>query len=110
VVGQAVGRSREPKRVNLGFLAGVSSRAYTSRVVRTLTSVSPLVPASQLDQASDDDSTRRMVGTGLTGGVLVFVRVTRQLTVAPKFRFTTGFITNDRDNVLRSGVRVRWNF
>jgi hypothetical protein len=46
------------------------------------------------------------VSIGLTGGLLVFVRVTRHLTVAPDFRMTTGFITNDRYTVLRSGVRA----
>ena len=107
---QAVWRSREPGRVNVGLLAGLSARAYTSRVVRTTTFIGPLVPASQIDQLSDETSTRRMVGTGLTAGVLLPVRVTRQLTVAPEFRFTAGFITNDPYRVFRSGVRVMWSF
>jgi hypothetical protein len=107
---QAVWRGREIRRVNAGFLAGVSSRAYTSRVVRTITSISPLVPAFQTDRLSDETSTRRMAGTGLTGGVLVFIRVTRQLTVAPEVRMTTGFMTNDRYTVVRSGIRAMWRF
>ncbi len=107
---QAVWRSRNPGRVNVGLLAGVSSRAYSSRVVRTITSISPLVPAAQLGQVSDEDSTRRMAGTGLSGGLLIFVRATRQLTVAPEFRLTSGFITNDRYTVFRTGVRVMWSF
>jgi len=51
-----------------------------------------------------------MIGTGLDGGLVFFARVTRQLIVAPEIRFTYGFITNDRYNVARAGVRVLWEF
>ena len=51
-----------------------------------------------------------MIGGGLTGGLLIFVRVLPQLTIAPEFRFTTGLITNDHYRVFRSGVRAMWSF
>ena len=50
-----------------------------------------------------------MVAGGLTGGFVVLVRLTRQLTVAPEFRVTTGLITDDPYRVFRTGVRVVWS-
>lgn len=106
----AAWRSREPGRVNVGLLAGVSSRVYTSRLVRTTTFVSPLLDLPSTYRLPDENSSRRMVAGGLTGGVVIFVRVARQLTVAPEFRFTAGLITDDPYKVFRSGVRVAWSF
>lgn len=107
----AMWRSREATRVNVGLLGGVSSRLYRTRVVRTVTDVSPLL---DLDPAhpnlQTDDSRRRMAGTGLTGGVVILVRVTTSLIVAPEFRVTAGLITDDPYRVFRSGVRVMWGF
>ena len=51
-----------------------------------------------------------MAGSGLSGGVVVLVRVTRQLSIAPELRFTAGLITDDPYYVLRSGVRAMWSF
>ena len=106
----AVWRTREPGRVNAGFLAGVASRVYTTHLVRTTTFVSPLLDLPPNYRLPDETSSRRMVAGGLTGGVLIFVRVTRQLTVAPEFRFTAGLITDDPYRVFRSGVRAMWSF
>jgi hypothetical protein len=106
----AVWRSREPGRVNIGVLAGVSSRVYTSHLVRTTTFVSPLIDLPANYRLPDETSSRRMVAGGLTGGLLVFVRATSQLTITPEFRFTTGLITDDPYRVYRSGVRVVWRF
>lgn len=106
----AAWRSREPGRINVGLLAGVSSRVYTSRLVRTTTFVSPLLNLSPAYRLPDENSSRRMVAGGLTGGLAIFVRVTRQLTVAPEFRVTTGLITDDPYKVFRSGIRAMWSF
>ena len=106
----AVWRSREPGRINVGLLAGVSSRMYTSRLVRTTTFVSPLLELPPTYRLPDETSSRRMVAGGLTGGLLIFVRVTPQLTVAPEFRLTKGFITDDPYVVFRSGIRAMWSF
>ncbi|HJR59089.1 MAG TPA: hypothetical protein VJ813_06825 [Vicinamibacterales bacterium] len=42
----------------------------------------------------DETSTRRMVAGGPTAGMVVFVRVTRHLTVAHELRWTSGLITD----------------
>jgi hypothetical protein len=106
----AAWRSREPGRVNVGLLAGVSSRVYTTHLVRTTTFVSPLIDLAPGYRLPDETATRRMVAGGLSGGVLIFVRITSQLTVAPEFRVTTGLITDDPYRVFRSGVRAVWSF
>jgi hypothetical protein len=106
----AVWRTREPGRVNAGFLAGVSSRVYTSHLARTTTFVSPLLMLPANYQLPDETSSRRMIGGGLTGGIAVFVRATRHLTIAPEVRVTYGLITDDPYRVFRSGVRAMWRF
>ena len=106
----AVWRSRDPGRVNVGVLAGVSSRVYTSHLSRTTTFVSPLVTLPPGYRLPDEVSARRMVAGGLSGGLVIFVRLTEHLTVAPDFRFTTGLITDDPYKVFRSGARVMWSF
>jgi hypothetical protein len=111
VSAHAMWRTREPGRINVGFIMGVSSRFYSSRVVRTPTRVGPdvdLPPSDPLRSVSDE--TRRMAATGLTGGVVVLGRLTPTLTVAPEIRYTHGMITNDSYRVLRAGVRLMWNF
>jgi len=51
-----------------------------------------------------------MPGSGLDVGLGVIVGLTRQLSVAPEVRVTTGMITNDRYTVARAGVRLMWGF
>ena len=106
----AAWRSREPGRINLGLLAGVSSRVYTSGLVRTTTFVSPLIELPPGYRLPDERSTRRMAAGGLSGGVVILVRVTRQLTIAPELRVTAGLITDDPYRVVRVGVRAMWSF
>jgi len=106
----AAWQSREPGRVNMGLLAGVSSRVYITRLIRTTTFVSPLLNLPPTYRLPDENSTRRLIAGGLTGGLVILVRVTNRLTVAPEFRITTGLITDDPYRVFRSGVRVMWSF
>ncbi len=104
-------RTREPGRVNAGVLGGVSGRAFDSRVVRTPTFVSPLINLPPTDPVLlPEDFTRRMNAGGFTCGVIVLVRTTERLTIAPEFRFTEGFITDDRYTVVKLGVRAMWAF
>ena len=104
-------RTREPGRVNVGVFGGVSGRAYDSRVVRTPTFVSPLINLSPTDPALlPANFTRRMNAGGFTGGVIVPVRTTDRLTIAPEFRFTGGFLTDDPYKVFKLGVRAMWAF
>jgi hypothetical protein len=102
-------RSREPGRVNAALFAGTSARRYTNRTQRTTLSVpaeANLPPESPLLQPSD--TTRRMSGAGLTGGVLVLIQLTRAITLAPEVRYTFGMITDDSYRVFRPGVRIIW--
>ena len=104
-------RTREQGRVNAGLFTGVSSRFYDSRVVRTTTFVSPLIDLPP-DHPSvlGEDSTRRLNAGGLTGGLVILVRATDALTLAPEFRLTRGFITDDPYTVFKTGIRAMWNF
>lgn len=104
-------RSREAGRVNVGLFAGVSARAYDSRVVRTTLFV-PLELNLSPDrpELQRSDETRNMTGGGPTGGIVIFVRLTPTLTVAPELRCSTGIITDDPYRVFRGGVRMIWSF
>jgi hypothetical protein len=102
----AIWRSREPGRVNVGLLMGVASRVYDTHLVRRTTFVSPLAVLPANYRLPDETSSRRMVAGGLSGGLLIFVRVTDALTIAPELRFDTGLITDDPYRVFRSGVRA----
>ncbi len=108
---QAVWRSREAGRVNVGLFAGVAARAYQSRVFRTTLNVPPEInlPADH-PYRQPEDETRTMTGGGPSGGLLVFVRVTERLTIVPELRYTHGLITDDPYRVLRTGVRVVYEF
>jgi hypothetical protein len=104
---QAVWRSREPGRVNVGLFAGVSARAYESRVVRTTLHVPAEInlPAGHPYRQPEDER-RTLTGGGPSGGLLIFVRITERLTVVPEVRYTHGLITDDPYRVFRIGVRA----
>ena len=106
----AVWRSREPGRVNIGVLMGVASRVYDTRLVRTTTYISPLAVLPANFRPPDETSGRRMVAGGLSGGLVIFVRVTDGLTIAPELRVTAGLITDDPYRVFRTGVRAMYAF
>jgi hypothetical protein len=103
-------RSREPGRVNVGLLAGLSARVYEAELVRTTTFVSPLLDLPPSYRLPDEHSIRRMVGWGLSGGLTIPVRITSQLALEPEVRVAAGFITNDRYRVFRAGLRTTWSF
>jgi hypothetical protein len=108
---QTMWRSRQPGRVNVGLFAGVSARTYRSRVVRTTLFVPPeanIAPDNPNLQRSDE--MRTMTGGGPGGGLVVFVRVTPALIIAPELRYTHGIITDDPYRIFRTGVRVVWGF
>ena len=103
-------RSRDPGRVNISLLAGLSARVYESELVRTTTFVSPLLNLSPSYRLPDEHSIRRMVGWGLSGGLTIPVRITSRFALEPEVRVAAGFITNDRYRVLRAGLRTTWSF
>ena len=104
-------RTRDAGRVNAGFFGGVTTRRYTTRVVRTTTFVSPLIdlPPTHPSILGGDES-RELTGGGYTGGIAVFVRATGALTIVPEIRLTKGIITDDPYTVLRTGIRAAWDF
>ena len=106
----AVWRSRHPGRVTGGLLAGVSGRVYDGELVRTTTFVSPLIDLPPGYRLPDEHSTRRMVGWGLDGGLVIVVRITKQLALEPELRATVGLITDDPYKVFRAGLRTTWRF
>jgi hypothetical protein len=57
-----------------------------------------------------EDQRRTMTGGGPSGGLLIFVRLTERLTIAPELRYTHGLITDDPYRVFRAGVRAIASF
>jgi hypothetical protein len=108
---QAVWRSRQPGRVNVGFFIGVAARSYESRVVRTNVFVpaeANLPPGHPNLLAADER--RTMTGGGPSGGMLIFIRVTERWTIVPELRYTHGLITDDPYRVFRTGMRASFSF
>jgi hypothetical protein len=104
-------RTREPGRVNAALFGGVSARHFEKRTIRTHISASPelnLPPTHPNLQTANDH--RDMTAGGITGGLMVLVRTTRWLTVAPELRVTTGLITDDPFRIVRAGVRLLWGY
>jgi hypothetical protein len=104
-------RTRNPGRLNAGFLGGVSGRTFTSRTVRTTTFVSPLIdlPATHPSIAGDDERRTRTAG-GFTAGFTILARASRRVTIAPEVRITRGFLEGDPYTVFRLGCRAMWPF
>ena len=108
----AVWKSREPGRVNVALSGGISQRSFDKRVIRTITHVPENAGIPSNDpNVRDADETRTITGGGLTGSVMVPVRLTRALAVAPDFRVTLGLITDESTyKVFSAGVRLMWGF
>jgi hypothetical protein len=108
---QAVWRSREARRINVGLFGGVAARSYQSRVIRTTVRVPP-----EIDLPADhpylrrEDERRTVAGGGPSGGLLIFVRITDRVSVVPELRYTHGLIEDDPYRVFRVGVRAVASF
>ena len=108
---QAVWRSREAGRVNVGLFAGVAARAYQSRVVRTTLHVPPEANLSaDHPYVQAEDERRTMTGGGPSGGLLIFVRITDRVTIVPELRYTHSLMRDDPYRVFRMGVRAILSF
>jgi hypothetical protein len=108
---RAVWRTREAGRINAAFLGGVSARDYVQRVLRTTTFVAPEVDLTGREWVLDPRRFRHVVTAGgYTGGVLIMVRATKALTVAPEFRITHGFSGDDPFTGYRFGLRTTYDF
>ena len=108
----AVYATRQPGRVDFAVYGGVSERRFEERHVTTITSVGPDVtwPPDHPNLRNRDEQWT-VKGGGLTGGVLVPVKLADQITVAPEIRVTLGIITDESTyKQFYSGVRVMWGF
>lgn len=108
----AVYATRHPGRVDLALYGGVSERRFETHHVTTITSVGPDVTWPQdHPNLQDRDEQWTVKGGGLTGGVMVPVRLAERISVAPEFRVTLGIITDESTyKQFYSGVRVMWGF
>ncbi len=109
---RAVWRTREPGRVNVALFAGVAQRSFKKRVIRTITHI-PEDSGAPPDSPNlrDADETRTIVGGGLTGGLMIPVKLTGAVSIAPDVRFTFGLIGDESTyRIFRGGVRVLWRF
>jgi hypothetical protein len=107
----AMWRSTGAERIGIAVFGGVTATQYDER--RTLTVVSiPTgvdVTEAELHRMMPDEQQSRIRG-GLTGGVLIPIRLTAQISVAPEFRYTYGSIGDEKYNTLGGGARVTWAF
>jgi hypothetical protein len=107
----AMWRSTGPERIGVAVFGGVTTTHYDER--RTLTVLN--IPAgvdtteAELHRMMPDEQGSRMRG-GLTGGVLIPIRLTQQISVAPEFRYTYGSIGDEKYNTLGGGARVMFGF
>ena len=110
---QLVWRTREPGRVNAAVFTGISWRRFLQHHERFVTEVGPDadIPPDH-PELQVVDSTERLTGGGYSAGVLVPVRVFRDLHIAPEAKFTFGGISGGDGfyKVFRMGVRTLWRF
>jgi hypothetical protein len=67
------------------------------------------LPADHPDLQRADER-RTFTGGGPSGGLILFVRVTDRLTIAPELRYTHGLITDDPYRVFKTAVRAIFEF
>jgi hypothetical protein len=104
--------ARQLGRVDLSVYGGVSERRFESRHTTTITAVGPDVtwPADH-PNLQNRDETRTLRGGGITGGLMVPVKLVQGLTVAPEIRVTLGLITDESTyKNFYSGLRMMWGY
>lgn len=107
----AVWRSTSPSRVGAAVYGGVTLARYrdaTRTVVTALPAAVPVPPDSPSLQPTEEIGTRNR--GGLTGGLMVPIRIAGALSVAPELRVVYGSIGDEKHNLVRGGVRVLWGF
>lgn len=108
----AVYTARQPGRVDVSVYAGVSERQFETSHITTITGVGPDVtwpPTHPNLQDREETLTRR--GGGISGGVMVPIRLAGALSVAPELRVTLGLITDESTyKQFYTGARVMWGF
>jgi hypothetical protein len=58
----------------------------------------------------DKDADRGQQAEYLSGGLLIFVRITDRVTVVPELRYTHSLVRDDPYRVFRMGVRAILSF
>jgi hypothetical protein len=107
----AVWRSTSTSRVGAAVYGGVTLARYreeTRTVVTALPAVLPVPPDSPSLLPTEQIGTRNR--GGLTGGLMIPIRIAGSLSVAPELRVVYGSIGDEKHNLLRGGVRVLWGF
>jgi hypothetical protein len=107
----AVWRSTSPSRVGAAVYGGVTLARYreeTRTVVTALPAVVPVPPDSPSLLPTEQIGTRNR--GGLTGGLMIPIRIAGSLSVAPELRVVYGSIGDEKHNLVRGGLRVLWGF
>ena len=107
----AMWRSTGPQRVGVAAFAGVTATNYETRRTLTVLNIPAGVDRTEADlhRMMPDEHASRTRG-GLTGGLIVPIRLTHRLSVAPELRFTYGSIGDEKYNTIRGGARLMWGF
>jgi hypothetical protein len=107
----AVWRSTGPSRIGAAVFGGLTATAYDVRNTLTVVEIPTGVDATEPDlhRMMPDSHGSRMRG-GLTAGLLVPVRLSRDLSIAPEVRYTYGSFGDEIYTVLRGGARILWRF
>jgi hypothetical protein len=107
----AMWRSTGPERIGVALFAGVTTTTYDERRTLTVLNIPSGVDKTEaeLHRMMPDEHGSR-VRSGLSGGVLIPIRLTRQVSVAPEFRYSYGSIGDEKYNTLRGGARLMWGF
>jgi hypothetical protein len=104
-------RSTHPGRVGAAIFGGITSTRYSERRTLTVLDIPAAVDVTEADlhRMMPDSQVSRSRG-GLTGGVLVPIRLTQHLSVAPEVRYTYGSFGDEIYTTFRGGVRLMWGF
>ena len=107
----AMWRSTNPERVGAAIFGGITSTRYSERRTLTVLHIPADVDVTEADlhRIMPDSHLSRSRG-GLTGGVLVPIRLAQQLSVAPEVRYTYGSFGDEIYTTFRAGVRLMWGF
>ena len=110
---QLVWRTDEPGRVNAAVFTGINWRRFLHHHERTITHVGPDagVPPDH-PELRVVDTIDILTGGGYSAGVLVPVRVAREVHIAPEAKFTFGGVSGSSGyySVFRTGVRLLWGW
>jgi hypothetical protein len=109
ISGVAIFHAPIHRRVELGFIAGVTNHRVTDlRNYKPVRIGEGLDPDSPRVRASSEVHTRNLGGP--TIGANVSIALTSHLRIVPDVRYDYGSIGDETNNALRTSVRVHWRF